>query len=136
MWSLDHTTWWPDSSSGLRLPQNLSPGLLSRCTVTGLRKHLGIKQVSSFLTWLHWELQGNLTSEHPGPLPLQDPVPRGSLARILVYKPQSPSQVLPLPLRHYVVAPSWASVSLCRVQDCTESVQQLLEFWQCRGHSG
>lgn len=42
-----------------------------------------------------------LTSEHPGPLPLQDS-PERAPTRTLVWKAQSPSQVPPLPLGHYV----------------------------------
>lgn len=34
--------------------------LFSRCTGTGLCKHLGTEQVSSILTWLHRELLGDL----------------------------------------------------------------------------
>lgn len=43
-----------------------------------------------------------VTTEHPGPLPLQDTVPRGPLTGTLVWKPQSLSQVPALPLAHCV----------------------------------
>lgn len=64
---LDHTP-WSDSSPGPRLSQKLAPGLswqpreplFSRCTETGLCERLRLEQVSSILTWLHWELLGNL----------------------------------------------------------------------------